>query len=147
MPEPGSPDETEFVNNVLTPIVIQLINNDIVPALPTCTFPEGTSASDWGVDNNGQAASNEKEVHADTETVLRGVLETAMAGMTLPEGADIDSLIDAAIPSDDVVAHMNVESEDGQHDIEMIITGLEESVTQSLNGEAVNGATEIPDNV
>lgn len=75
MPEPGSPDETEFVNNVLTPIVIQLINNDIVPALPTCTFPEGTSAADWGVDANGQEASGKKEVHADTDAVLRGVLE------------------------------------------------------------------------
>ena len=67
--------------------------------------------------------------------------------MTLPEGADKKALIDAAIPSEDVVSHINVESEDGQHEIEMIVTGLTDSVSQFLDGDKVTADTEIPQNV
>lgn len=49
LPDPGTDTEIDFVHNVLNPIVIQLLNDDITPAIPTCTFPDGTSASDWGL--------------------------------------------------------------------------------------------------
>ena len=47
--EPDSPDELNFVNNVATPVIIQLLNNDVLPAIPRCTFPEGQSGADYGL--------------------------------------------------------------------------------------------------
>jgi len=41
IPPPGSPDERNFIENVVSPMVIQLTNNDLSPALPTCKFPGG----------------------------------------------------------------------------------------------------------
>ena len=38
-----------FVNNVATPVIIQLLNNDVMPVIPTCTFPEGQSGADYGL--------------------------------------------------------------------------------------------------
>jgi len=41
VPAPETDSEVDFVNRVVTPIVVQLINNDVLPAIPTCTFPQG----------------------------------------------------------------------------------------------------------
>lgn len=39
LPEPNTPEERELISTVIEPVVIQLLNNDIVPSLPTCTLP------------------------------------------------------------------------------------------------------------
>ena len=38
-PEPNTPEEREIITEVIEPVVIQLINEDLVPSIPTCTLP------------------------------------------------------------------------------------------------------------
>ena len=38
-PETNTPQEHELITEVIEPVVIQLINDDIVPSIPTCTLP------------------------------------------------------------------------------------------------------------
>lgn len=38
-PETNTPEEREMITEVIEPVIIQLINDDIVPAMPTCTLP------------------------------------------------------------------------------------------------------------
>ena len=39
MPETNTPEEQTMITEVIEPVVIQLINEDVVPNLPTCTLP------------------------------------------------------------------------------------------------------------
>ena len=128
-PPPSSPDEHSFVQNVLTPIVIQLLNNDVVPAIPTCTFPEGTSAADFGLSANGSPSlpSGTPSLPTDTsdspapvthlpdpKAIIRGVLEASLHKFKIPEAIDSSQLIDAAIPSDEIIAQLDIASPDGK---------------------------------
>lgn len=128
-PEPASPDEHEFVQNVLSPIVIQLLNNDVVPAIPTCVFPGQTTPADFGL-TDGQVIVGEDEGSSDTpamgnlpnpKDVLKGVLQAAIADMDLPESVSSDELINKAMPSDAIVSKLNIGSEDGRHNVDVII--------------------------
>ena len=38
-PEPNTPEEHDMITEVIEPVVIQLINDDVAPAMPTCTLP------------------------------------------------------------------------------------------------------------
>ena len=147
-PEPASPDEHEFVQNVLSPIVIQLLNNDVVPAIPTCVFPGQTTPADFGL-TDGQVIVGEAddapvglanpELLPDPADVLRQVLEASIADMDLPESVSSAELIDKAMPSDEIVSNLNIGSADGRHNVDVIIQGLRQSVTETLNGEEVTG--------
>ena len=38
-PEPNTPEERTMITEVIEPVVIQLLNNDVAPVIPTCTLP------------------------------------------------------------------------------------------------------------
>ena len=43
MPIPTTPEgEFTYIETVLTPVIIQLLGNDIIPVLPTCTYDDGS---------------------------------------------------------------------------------------------------------
>lgn len=37
--EDPEPDQIKFVNEVATPVIVQLLQNDVMPVIPTCQFP------------------------------------------------------------------------------------------------------------
>ena len=51
------------------------------------------------------------------------------------------------MPTEEDVAEINIQSEDGLEEIDLIVSGLEKHVQQVLDGEIVDDATEIPDSV
>ena len=65
-PETNTPQERELITEVIEPVVIQLINDDIVPSIPTCTLP-------------GQQGSNPDPVEGpsniDNAQVIAAVIE------------------------------------------------------------------------
>ena len=147
---PATPDgEQNLIENVITPIVIQLMNDDIVPAIPTCTWPEGTTAGDWGINSDGTLGeqSGPKKVMPDTDEVLTEVLQNVLEGLNLPDSVDQDKLIADSLPSDDVIADIDLTSEDGLKQVDIIVTGMEKTVSQVLDGEVVTDATIIPESV
>lgn len=147
---PATPDgEQNLIENVITPIVIQLMNDDIVPAIPTCTWPEGTTAGDWGINSDGTLGeqSGPKKVMPDTDEVLTEVLQNVLEGLNLPDSVDQDQLIADSLPSDDVIADIDLTSEDGLKQVDIIVTGMEKTVSQVLDGEVVTDATIIPESV
>ena len=133
IPPPGTPDERNFIENVVTPMVIQLTNDDLGPAMPVCTFPGGVTPEEAGVDVKDLDLKHKMGFgHADPEAVIRQLLEEEMAGMDLPEGIDIRDLTNAAIPSDDILEKLNVENEHGQQVLEDIIKGFRGVVDSKL---------------
>ena len=74
MPETNTPAEHEIITEVIEPVVIQLINDDIVPSIPTCTLP-------------GQQGSNPPESSQndsiDNAQVLKGVIEEYLSDIEL----------------------------------------------------------------
>lgn len=114
------------------------MNDDIVPAIPTCTWPEGTTAGDWGINSDGTLGeqAEAKKVMPDTNEVLTEVLENVMAGLDLPDSIDQAQLIEDSLVTVDV-DHMVLDSEDGLEQVEVIVSGLEKAVAQVLDGENV----------
>ena len=146
-------DPHELIHNVVTPIVIELINNDVIDNTPTCTWPEGTEAADWGINEDGTLGPKQEEtiegntILPSTEEVLREVMEQVLDDLDLPASVDKDQLIEDSMPTDDDVAEINIQSEDGLEEIDLIVSGLEKHVQQVLDGQIVDDATEIPDSV
>lgn len=152
IPEPGSPNERNFIENVVSPMVIQLTNNDISPALPTCRFPHGETrkqmAEELGVPveslddeemlriaeekKRSKAAHRGKHGNdgmgdlgaTDSEFLLREMLQNEMAGVDLPEGIDVRDLIDATVPSQEILDKLNVDSDEGTKVLNDIIKGF-----------------------
>ena len=81
MPETNTPEEQELITEVIEPVVIQLINNDIVPSIPTCTLP-------------GQQGSNPPETAGDSmidnAQVISSVIEDTLSDIELGEGVTYD---------------------------------------------------------
>ena len=48
--------------------------------------------------------------------------------MDLPASVDKDQLIEDSMPTDDDVAEINIQSEDGLEEIDLIVSGLEKHV-------------------
>jgi len=96
MPEPGSPDEHTLVTNVIEPVVIQLLNNDILPAIPKCTFPGTTTAADWGVE--GEVETHDAETIDTTQLVSDVVAELVNdLNLDLGDGVTVEDLTDRVI--------------------------------------------------
>ena len=77
IPVPAEPEaEHEFIQNVITPIVIEVMANDIAPALPVCTFPNGDS---FYLDS-GVEGVNEGSTLPDQNALLQGVLNDLING-------------------------------------------------------------------
>ena len=129
MPEPGSPDEHTLVTNVIEPIVIQLLNNDILPAIPKCTFPGTTTAEDWGVDGEVETVTTET---VDTTQLVADVVAEIVNGMNLDlgEGVTVDDLTDRIIASDSVSSDINIG--DGSQSTEVIVTEFEDNETSTV---------------
>ena len=79
-----NPDKVSLVQDVLTPIIIQFINNDIMPAIPTCTFPKGDSGESYGLQEGsfilGEENENQTEIDVlpDPIELAREVMKLAM---------------------------------------------------------------------
>lgn len=105
MPDPDTPEERELIEEVISPIVIQLLNNDVAPALPTCTLP-GQQGSAYNPDENNSDG-------VDVGEVFRGVIEEALADYDVPEGVNFEDLVNSAIPAEDFMAQMDITSAEG----------------------------------
>jgi hypothetical protein len=119
--------EHDLIENVITPVVIQLMNNDIVPAIPVCTWPDGTEAEDWGINTDGTLGekAEPQTVMPDSSDVIEEVLQEVLDTLDLPDEIDQDKLIQDSLPSDEVVSEINLTSEDGLEEVSAIVTGLE----------------------
>ena len=133
--EDDNPDETNFVNNVATPVIVQLLNNDVMPAIPTCTFPKGQGPDDYGLAEGSFIDGGETVTPAlennmpDPVEVARKAILLALEGTSLPPEIDIDSIIDEALePARGMLLDETMTSEEVGKEIQMIISGIESSV-------------------
>ena len=133
--EPNSPDELNFVNNVATPVIIQLLNNDVMPVIPTCTFPRGESGADYGLAegsfiDGGVTVSEALENNMpDPVEVARKAIVLALQDTALPPEIDIDAVINEALePARGVLTRTDMTSDDVMQEISMIIRGIETTV-------------------
>lgn len=133
---PDSPDEVNFINNVAVPITIQLINNDIMPAIPTCTFPQGQGPEDYGLAegsfiNGGttEAALAAESNMPDPIEVARNAILLALENTSLPDGIDIGAMVDSALePAQGILLQSDMTAEDVGMEITTIISGLETTI-------------------
>ena len=136
IPEPGTPSERNFIENVVSPMVIQLTNNDLSPALPVCHFPNGetdaeaakalgvsTDELDAALDLKGNAKMKVLN-KSNPEYAIREMLQAELAGVDLPEGIDVRDLIDATVPAKDILEKLNVDSPEGTEVLNDIIKGF-----------------------
>lgn len=110
-------EEFKFIQTELTPLILQVMVNDIAPALPVCTFPDGSSFY-----LNDAPDPNPASTIVDPQEVLETVLESAIS--TLEENASPatkEAL--AAIDPSQVVEDLLIESENGEVSERVIIAG------------------------
>ena len=82
---------------MLTPIVIELINNDVAPAIPTCSFPDGSTTGPGLTDGAADDEEDETKAPADPWAVIRKALEESFATLDLPDSMNVEDLIDASL--------------------------------------------------
>jgi len=121
MPEPDTPEERELIEEVISPIVIQLLNNDVAPAIPTCTLP-GQQGSAYNPDENNADG-------VDVGEVFRGVIEEALKDYDVPAGVNFDDLVDSAIPAEDFMAQLDLHTDEGMQEVARVV----ESVRTALD--------------
>ena len=76
--------ESEYITSVLSPLIMQVMANDIVPVLPVCTFPDGSSFY-----LNDAPDPNPASTVVDTEELMASVLQTSFE--SLIENANSDA--------------------------------------------------------
>ena len=142
MPEPGTPDEHSLITNVIEPVVIQLLNNDILPAIPKCTFPGTTTAADWGVDGEVETENNDT---VDTTQLVADVVAELVNDLNLDlgDGVTVEDLTDRVISSDSVSSDIIIG--DGSQSVEAIVTNFEDNETSTTTdaGEIVTDEADI----
>lgn len=134
---PENPDKVTLVQDVLTPIIIQFINNDVMPAIPTCTFPKGRTGEDYGLAEGswiqGEGASDDggfKGEIPDPMELAREVMKLAMEDTKVPDGVDIDALIDDALKknADAILVDDKFTDKETMKTLSVMISGLKSSV-------------------
>lgn len=135
IPGPEDPSKVTLVQDVVTPIIIQFINNDVMPAIPTCTFPKGQSADDYGladgsfIDGGEAAGASALNVAPDAMDILRETMKLSMEDWTLPEGVDGDALIEESLAkSADIMSDVNITDEEKMQNISLVIKGMHKTV-------------------
>ena len=153
LPEPKSQDEQNFIHDVVSPIVIQMVNNDIIPAIPTCELPEGTDPDYWGLTRNPEngklipkdyeqylgAVQKGEQYMPDAEKVMEEVLLDSLKNMELAPGTDVDSLVDKVMKEqhkNGKLANLNLTTEDGQNELNFLIKGMESVVEEHFSSES-----------
>lgn len=69
-PDPTPADESKYIQTVLTPLIMQVMAEDIVPVLPMCTYPDGSSFY-----LNDKPDPNPASTIVDPTELMTGVLE------------------------------------------------------------------------
>ena len=145
-PEPFDPNEPEPIENVVSPIVIELLNNDLVPQLPACTWPEDSTepTCDWpgmeeeeddccgnqcadpceGEGYEAFQAAAETANHIAEVTAQHAVVDE---DLSVEEAAQLKQLIEADYMDvlEDAIEEGHVDQEDLQHDVAVNETAAE----------------------
>ena len=153
-PEPFDPNEHEPIDNVVSPIVIELLNNDLVPQIPACTWPEDSSepVCDWpGEEEEDDCCGNQCadpcegegyeafQAAAETANHIAEVTATHAVvdeDLSVEEAAQLKQLIEADYMDvlEDAIEEGHVDQEDLQHDVAVNETAAE--VLDSLEEQA-----------
>jgi hypothetical protein len=143
-----------------------MVNNDIIPAIPTCELPEGTDPEYWGLTRNPEngklipkdyeqyvgAVQKGEQYMPDAEKVMEEVLLDSLKGMELAPGTDVDSLVDRVMKEqakNGKLANLNLTTEDGQNELNFLIKGMESVVEEHFTTESTGPAVvdEVVDEV
>ena len=136
--------EQRLIQTVISPIVLNLITNDVAPAIPTCTL-EGEPYPYPGADALENATTETQEL-ADGDEILEQILNDVAGSLTLPEGVDVDNLIEEVLASDDVVQTLNMDTTNGidSQAIVDLVDNLVVFTEEFVNGVEVAGGEETP---
>ena len=136
VPPPSEPKvEMDFVQSVLTPVVIQLMANDIAPQLPVCTYPNGQSFYLQKPGHNAQSSV------PDMNELLTGSLEGIMDTLSTHEGMNDHTrqLLENLDPSQ-IISDLMVKDDSGEHAVEVIVAG-QKTHASNVTGELVHSTT------
>lgn len=131
-------EEFKFIQTELTPLILQVMVNDIAPALPVCTFPDGSSFY-----LNDAPDPNPASTIVDPQEVLETVLDSAISSLS-ENASDATREALAAIDASQVVEDLLIESENGEVAERVIIAGhqtelegqwTDDQTTLSLDGQ------------
>ena len=127
IPVPAEPEEEhEFIQNVITPIVIEVMAKDIAPALPVCTYPDGRS---FYLDSK-MGETNVESTLPDQNALLQGVLDD------LINGDSIDVHTKSVLENlnvDQIIEDLTIQDASGQNAIEVIVAA--EKTETTIDGE------------
>ena len=126
-----------------------MVNNDIIPAIPTCELPKGATAEDWGLIGDGKgnliprdyeqyidAVQKEEAYMPDANEVMDAVLRDSLSRMELAPGTDVNALVDRVMAEQaDTVKNLNLTSEDGQNELKFLIKGMNSVVEEHFHSE------------
>lgn len=118
VPDPADIEaSTSYMTDVVTPIVIQVLAEDVVPALPVCQFPGGEPF----YMGDGSAPVNDNATLPDVNDLLNGALDATIAGLIdsdLPEHAK-DVL--EGLDTEQILENLMIMDENGEPAVEVIV--------------------------
>lgn len=139
-PEPNTPEETTMITEVIEPVVIQLINDDVAPAIPTCTLPGQQGSASLADEGNSDSIDN--------AAVISTLIEETLAEFDFTEGVTFDEIMDESMPAADIIEQMDIESPEGEAMVETIVENARtiaehnEATAESVSDDIQDGLEE-----
>jgi len=109
--------ESEYISSVLTPLILQVIANDIAPVLPTCTYPDGSSFY-----LNDATDPNPASTIVDPNELLTSVLDSSLDSLMMNADEHTRAALES-LDAADVIQNLLIEDANGNQAVEVIITG------------------------
>ena len=115
IPVPEDPlEEHEFVQTVIDPIVIEILAKDLLPQLPVCTYPDGSS---FYLDSKIGDVNPESTL-PDQNALLKGVIDDLIAngGLNVSTQDHLESL-----DIDRILEDLTIKDAEGENAIEVLV--------------------------
>jgi len=114
--EPNSDGDAEtYIQTVVTPMIMELMVNDIAPVLPLCTYPGGGQF--YIEDHN-----NPNATVPDGDEVLVGALDAMLDNLALTADPNAREILESLDPAQ-IVADLTAADGKGTDAVEIIIAG------------------------
>ena len=114
--EPNSDGDAEtYIQTVVTPMIMELMVNDIAPVLPLCTYPGG---GQFYIED----PENPNATVPDGDEVLVGALDAMLDNLALTADPNAREILESLDPAQ-IVADLTAANGEGTEAVEIIIAG------------------------
>ena len=124
----------KFVQETLSPVVVQYIENTVTPNIPTCTFPDGMSPEDFGLyegdyidggddfEHDFQREKRERKMLDANKALVEAISAAAdNFGIVFPDGVTAEDFFNDRFTDAEIRDKFKIQDPERQAEVEVII--------------------------